>query len=113
MNPTAFPRKLKIAPATLPTIAGNASTAFPANRLSAFASLSNYFFKTPLSFGGELPAPPPSLKALVMGRTTVEIVIETAVSIENMVMPSSRNKVRAISANDVYQGWYFEMLLVS
>ena len=30
-NPTAFPRKLRIAPTTLPTIAGNASTAFPAS----------------------------------------------------------------------------------
>ena len=28
-NPTAFPRKLKIAPTILPMIAGNASAAFP------------------------------------------------------------------------------------
>ena len=46
-NPTAFPGKLKIAPTTLPTIAGNASTAFLASLLSAFARLSNQFFKTP------------------------------------------------------------------
>ena len=38
-NPTAFPGKLKIAPATLPTIADNASTASPASLLSAFANL--------------------------------------------------------------------------
>ena len=54
INPTVFPRKLKIAP-TLTTIAGNASTAFPASILSVFASLFNHFFKTPLSFGGEPP----------------------------------------------------------
>ena len=46
-NPTAFPRKLKIAPTTLPTIADNASTAFPASLLSASASLSNHFLKIP------------------------------------------------------------------
>ena len=82
-NPTVFPRKLKIAPTTLPTIAGNASTAFPASSLSAFASLCNHFFKTPSSFQ---PSP---LKTPVIARTIVEIVIERAVSIENMVMPCS------------------------
>ena len=44
-NPMAFPRKLKLAPATLPTIAGNASTAFPASLLNASAKLSNHFFR--------------------------------------------------------------------
>ena len=52
-NPTAFPRELKIAPTTLPTIAANASTAFPASLLSASANLSNHFFKIPSTFGGE------------------------------------------------------------
>ena len=51
-NPTAFPRKLKIAPTTLPTMAGNVSTAFTASLLSAFANLSHHFFKVPLSFDG-------------------------------------------------------------
>ena len=41
---------------TLPTIAGNASAAFSASPLSASASLSNYFFKASLFFGG---GPPP------------------------------------------------------
>ena len=90
INPTAFPSKLKIAPTTLPSMAGNASAAIPANLLSASASLSNHFFKVPLSFDGEpsIPLLPP--KTSVMASTTVEIVIERAVSIENMVIPFSR-----------------------
>ena len=58
---TALPRKLKMAPTTLPTIAGNASAAFPASLLRASASLFNLFFKPPSSFGGEVepPHPPP------------------------------------------------------
>ena len=85
-NQTVFPRRLKIAPATLPTIAVNASTVFSAILLSVSASLSNHFFKIPSSFGGEphFPPPPPS-KTPVMARTIVEIVIEKAVSIENIV----------------------------
>ena len=42
----ALSKKLKIALTTLPTIAINVSTAFPASLLSAFATLSNDFFKT-------------------------------------------------------------------
>ena len=49
--------------------------------------LSNHFLKAPSSFGGKPPASPP--KTLVMARAVVEIVIERAVSIENMVMPCS------------------------
>ena len=98
---TAFPKKLKIAPTTLPTIAGNASTPFPASLLSAFASLSNHFFKSPLSFGGEPHVSPPPPDIPVMASTIVEIVIEKAVSTENIVMPRSRNKVQILSANDV------------
>ena len=37
-----------------------------------------------------------------MASTIVEIDIERAVSTENMVMPCSRNKVRIISAKDVF-----------
>ena len=98
INPTALPKKPRMPPTAFPTIAGNASVDFPANLLSASASLSNYFLKTPSSFGGEPPVPP---KAPVMARTIVEIVIERAVSIENMVIPCSRNKVRILSAKDV------------
>ena len=86
----AFPRKFKIAPTALPAIAGNASTAFPASLLNTSANLSNQFFRAPLSFGGEPPAPLPPPKTPVMASTIIEIVIERAVNIGNMVMPCSR-----------------------
>ena len=101
-NPTAFPKKLKMAPTTLPTIAGNGWIAFPANPLSASGSLSNHFFKTLSSFDGEPPAPPPPPKTHVIARTNVQIVIESAVRIGNMVVPCSRNKARIVSAKDVF-----------
>ena len=69
------------------TIAGNASTAFPASLLSASAKLSNHFFKTTSSFDGEPPVPPPSPKPPVMASKIVEIVIKRTDSIENIVMP--------------------------
>ena len=53
----ALPKKLKIVPKTLPTIAGNASTAFPASLFSTSASLFNHLFKTPSSFDRERPPP--------------------------------------------------------
>ena len=99
-NPTAFPRKLKIAPTTLPTMVGNVSAVFPASLLRASNSLSNHFFKILLSFDAEPPAPRRLPKTLVMPRIIVEIVMDRAVSIENMVMPCSRNKVRILSAKD-------------
>ena len=55
-------------PTTLPTIAGNASTAFTASLLSASASLSNHFYKTPSSFDGEPPATPHPPKTPVMAQ---------------------------------------------
>ena len=91
-NPTAFPRKLKVAPTTLPTIAGNVSAAFPASLLSASSSLLNHFFKNPLSFGGESPVPQSPPKTPMKESTIVEMVIERAVSIENMVMPCSQKR---------------------
>ena len=109
-NPTAFLRKLRIPPTTLPTMAGNASAAFPASLLSAFANLYNHFFKTPSFFGGEPPASPPLPKTPVMARTIIEIVIEKAVSIENIVMPCSRNKVRIPSVRDVSLSRTFAMV---
>ena len=78
-----------MAPTTLPAIAGNASTAFPASLLSESANTFNPFFKTPSSFDGRPPVPQPLPKAPVIARTIVEIVIERAVSIENMVRPCS------------------------
>ena len=50
-SPTALSKKLKIAPATLPIIAGNASTALTTNLLREIASLFTNFVKAPLSFG--------------------------------------------------------------
>ena len=75
-------------------IAGNALAAFPSSLLSTSASLSNYFFRVPLSFDGRPPTPllPPP-KTPVMARIVVAIVIDRAVSIENIVIPCSRNKV--------------------
>ena len=100
-DPTTFPRKLKMAPKKLPMISGNFSTAFSARLLSASASLPNHFFKVLLSFDGEPPLPPPSPKAPAIARTIVEIIIEMTVSIGNIVMPCSRNKVRILYAKDV------------
>ena len=57
-NPTALPKKLKIAPATLTKIVGNASTAFLGCHLIASASLFNHLFKTHSFFDGEPPPPP-------------------------------------------------------
>ena len=66
-NPTALLKKLRVAPTTLPTIAGNASTAFPESLLSVFANLSNHFFKAPSSFGEQAePLTPPSPPKLPM-----------------------------------------------
>ena len=76
--------------------------AFPTSLLSASASLSNHFFKTSSSLGIEPPVPLPPLKTSVIDRTIVETVIERAVGIENIVIPCSRNKVRILSANDVF-----------
>ena len=86
-----------MAPKTLITISVNFSIAFPTSLLTASASLPNY----PLSFDGEPPVHPPPSKTTVMVRTNVEIVIERAVSIENIVIPCSRKKVRILSAKDV------------
>ena len=77
-------KRPKMAPTTLPTRAGNASTVLPASLLNASASLFNHLFKTPSSFGGDPPPPPPPpppLRTHVMASTIVEIVIERAVSI--------------------------------
>ena len=109
-NLTAFLKKLKIAPTTLPTIAGNASTIFPASLLSASASLPNHFFKIPSSFGGEPPIPASPPKTPVIASTIVEIVIERAVSIENIVIPCSRKRVRILSAKDVFWSRTFSMV---
>ena len=96
--------KLKIAPTTLPTIAGNVSTASLASLFSASASLFNNLFKTPSFFDGEPPTTPPtpSQESPVRASTIVEIVIERAVNTENMVMSCSQNKIRILFANEVF-----------
>ena len=69
-------KKNNIGPTALPTIAGNASIAFPASLLSELASLSSHSFKTPpSSLGVETEPPVPSFppKTPVTGSTIVEI----------------------------------------
>ena len=85
-NPTVLLRKLQTI--TLQTIAGNASAAFAVGFLTASGSLSNHYFKAPLSFDGEAePAPP--LKASVIASTIVVMVKERAVSNYIIVIPCS------------------------
>ena len=89
----AFPRKLKITPTTLPTIACNASTAFPASLLSASANLSNHFFKVPSSFGGEATVPPLPPKSPITESTIVAITTKNAESVEIIVTICSRIEI--------------------
>ena len=74
-NDLAYKKKLKIAPATLLTIAGNASTVFPASLLSASISLFNHLFKTSSFFDEEPPLPSPPPKTPVIASAIVVIVI--------------------------------------
>ena len=84
-------------------MASNASTAFPSSLLSAFASLSNHFFKTLSFLGGEPPAPwPPPPETPVIATAIVKEVIERVVSAENMVIPCSLNRVQIFFNKDVY-----------
>ena len=53
-------------------------------------------------FDGEPPAHPPLPKTPVVAKKVVEIVIERAARIENMVMSSSQNKVQSLSAKDLF-----------
>ena len=84
-NPTAPPRRLKMAPATLPTIAFNASTAFSVSLLSASANLSNNFFKAPLFFDGGPPVPPPPPKSPTTESAIVVIAAKRAGSVEIII----------------------------
>ena len=101
-NPTALPKKLKMASSTFRKMAGNDLTAFPTSILSASANLSNYFFKTPSSLDGEPLAHPPPPETPAMASKNVEKVIEMAVCLEDMVMPCSRNQVQILSAKDIF-----------
>ena len=108
-NSTAFPRKLKVAPATLPMITINSTAAFPASLLSASASLSNHFSGLPASWW-RAPVPPSPPETPVMMRTIVAMVTEKAVNIEKMVMPCSLNKIQILSARDVSLSRTFSMV---
>ena len=104
-----------MAPATLPTIAGNVSTAFPASLLRVSASFFTLFFKSPSFFGEDDPdaaRPPchPPQKKPVIVSTIVEMVIERAVSIDATVMPSSQNELRICSAKDLSSSNTFSSL---
>ena len=70
-------------------------------------NLYNHFFKPLCLLMQDLLPPPPPLpspppKTPAITSRIVEIVIERVVSIKNMVMPCSRNKVRILSAKDVF-----------
>ena len=100
---TALLRKIKIAPATLPTIASDASTTFIASLLTSSFCLFNQFFKVSSSFRGEGPEvaglhPPP--KTPVIARTIVEMVRERGVIICITVIPCTWSKVWILSAKD-------------
>ena len=100
-NPTAFPRKLKIAPTTLPIMARNTSAAFPASLLSVSANLPDHFFRPSLSFGGGLPTPSPSPKSHMIESTIFAIPAKRAESVEIIVIICSRIKIRTLSGKDV------------
>ena len=93
-NPRALPWKLKIAPTTLPTIAGHACNNSSHNSRKCLNSLTsksfegifNHFFKDSLSFAGDDPE---------------KMVIERAVIIDTDVIPCSRNKVQIRSVKDL------------
>ena len=89
-------------------IDGNVSTAVSKCLLSASASLFNHLFKAPSLFDGE--PPPPHSKIPVISSAIVKIVIKREVSIESIVMPCSRNKVRILSAKDLFFSTTFLMV---
>lgn len=74
-----LPKKLKIAPTTLPIIAGNASAVFLTSHLRGYASLFNHFFKSSSSFKKEAKPHLPG-KTLLIASSIVEIIKEFTVS---------------------------------
>ena len=101
-DPTALPKKLKMTPTTLPAMAGNTSTGFPASLLSASANLYNYFFKTPLYFGGEPPVPPPLPKSPVIESIVVAIPAKKVESPKRIVIICLRITIRIFSGKDIF-----------
>ena len=84
-NPSALPRKLKMVPAIFPTIAGNASSAFPPSFLRASTSLFIHFFKVPSRFVGKTEPLPP--KTPVIANTIIGMVREREISNNIIVKP--------------------------
>ena len=100
-DPTALPNKLKMTPTTLPAMAGNTSTGFPASLLSASANLYNYFFKT-LYFGGEPPVPLPLPKSRMIESTVVAIPAKKVESPKRIVIICLRITIRIFSGKDMF-----------
>ena len=103
-KPTTSVALLRIQLRITPMLPGNASAAFTPNLPSsddkAFSLFLIHFFKPHLSSGGGLPpaeVPPQGSNA----STKTQIAIPTAVSMEAIVIPCSRNSVQAFSANEV------------
>ena len=95
-NSNGLLKRLKMAPTTLPTVAGNASTAFPASFLSPSASLSNHFFKASLSFDGGPPTPLPSSKSPIVESIIVVIPVKKEVSVKIISIICSRIKIQIL-----------------
>lgn len=90
-NLTGLPRKLKIPPTTLPTIA-----AFLISLLIAFASFVNHFFKALSSFGRGNPEAAgltPLPKTHVIASAIVQMIIERDESIDTILILCSRNRI--------------------
>ena len=100
-NPMALPRKLKMAPITLPSNAGNASTVFPASFLTTSGSLFSHFFKVPSNFGGEDPEAAGLLpKTPVITSAIVVIVVEMAEGTGIILATFLQNRVQILSAKN-------------
>ena len=74
-NSTTMPKKLKIAPTTLPKMAGNDSTIFPLNLLSSSLAYLAIYSKPLHFFDGE-PAPPSKTSVIASTIVEFERVIE-------------------------------------
>ena len=99
---------------TLPTMAGNDSTAFFVSFLSASANLFNHFFNAPSSFGGEAgppPPPPPPPPKLPMAESTIVVIpVTKEVSVKITSAIYSRIKVRILSDKGVFLSRTFSRL---
>ena len=111
-NPTAFSRKLKIAPTTLPVMASNASTAFLASILSPSANLSGTFpyLQSLLIFRWRASCPLPPPKSPMTESTIAAIPTKRAVNVKIIVTTCSRIKVRILSGKGVFLSRTYSMV---